>query len=133
MFKIETASILDKKSIKVGTRYKIIGEVRYGVREDEFKKLLDAMEVVKEKYLSEVILFDLTELKRWDSLGLRAVIPVVLKLNKSLLSKRRLLIGIIGDVESGLYIAMKGKHPEVTDADLPWYATYEEFLKRASP
>lgn len=130
MFELSTEYILNDEKINVGKVYKIFGEITYGIKTDELEYLKKAIKNIETEYLSDIIVFDLMGLRRWDSLGIRAVIPSVLKLNEILAQKGRSLIGIIGDANSDLYAAMKDKHPDVSSENLPWYSNYDEFSKQ---
>ena len=129
MFTLGIEHILNDEKINIGKIYKISGEVRYGIDSNELKPLIQIMEKIKKEYLSDVIVFDLTELKRWDSLGVRVIIPIILELNKKLERKGRNQIAIIGNISSDLYIAAKDKYPDICSVKLPWYSSYDEFAK----
>ena len=129
MLQLNFKHILNDEKISIGKRYEISGEIRYGIKSDDLKPLFQIMENIDKEYLSEVIVFDLTQLTRWDSLGIRTIIPNILKLNEKLEKKGRSLIGIIGDENSDLYAAAKDKHPDISQENLPWYPSYDEFLR----
>ena len=129
MFQVSHSLLFDDKKISIGKKFKIVGEIRYGVEGGKFDDLLKVMEKIKVEYLSSVIIFDFSELKRWDSLGIRAVIPVILDLNEKLKLKGRTLIGVIGDKEADTYAAVKDKYPDMSDEIIPWHKNYDEAAK----
>ena len=129
MLTLDSEHILSDEKINIGKVYKISGEIRYGIDSGNLEPLIQLMEKIKKEYLSDVIVFNLTELKRWDSLGVRVIIPIILKLNEKLEKKGRNPIGIIGNIDSDLYIAAKDKYPDISPANLPWYSSYDDFAK----
>ena len=128
MLTIEQIDIFNKEKINIGKKYKIIGEIRYGIDENKMEELSSLLLDVEQNYLADVIVFDLIELQRWDSLGIRAFIPTLLELNKILAQKGRVLISIIGDINSDIYAAAKDKHPDISETSLPWYSCFDSFM-----
>ena len=129
MFQVSESLLFDDKKINIGKKFKIIGEIRYGVAGEKFDDLLKVMEKIKVEYLSNVIIFDFSELKRWDSLGIRAIVPIILDLNQKLKRKGRMLISVVGDKEADTYAAVKDKYPDISDEIIPWHKSYDEAIK----
>ena len=128
MLTINPIEIHDESNVRIGTRYKIAGELHYGIEEENIKEITSLLEKVEKDYLADVIAFDFIKLNHWDSLGIRAVVPSLLKLNEILTKKERVLIGIIGDIDSDIYAALKDKYPDISDDKLPWYPDVEKFM-----
>lgn len=127
MFTLEPKDIRNESGINIGKRYEFIGEIKYGIDDKEIEKLSSRMTNIRQEALSDLIIFDFTKLKRWDSLGIRAVVPAVLEINKMLSQKGRTLLSVIGNIKADIYAAAKDKHPEISQDNFPWYDSFEDF------
>ena len=128
MFKVTIDNIFNDEDISVGKIYKITGEIRYGIKDEKIKELMSLVEQIENQSRSDVIVLDFTELQRWDSLGIRVVVPKILEINEHLIKKGRLPITVIGDSNSDLYSAMRDKYPDIPNSRFPWYDTFEDFV-----
>lgn len=130
MLKIDKKDIYNNDKISIGNRYIFTGEIKYGIEPKEVETVKSYINEIKDQFLTEVIVLDFSNLKRWDSLGIREVVPPIIELNEQLSKKGRTLIGIIGDRKSDIYAAAKDKHPDISEDVLPWFQSYEDFVKQ---
>lgn len=129
MFTYEKTKLIDQSKIHIGYVYKFIGEIIYGIDENNIRDLEHIMKDLDEDCKNQIIIFDLTRLEQWDSLGVSNVVGKSLKINTNLKKKGRTLISCIGNKDYDIYRAVIDKYTlKRINHDLPWFASVEDFL-----
>lgn len=75
------------------------------------------------------VIFNVSDLSYWDTLGINAIIPLVEKIN----TKHQKRAGIVGDKESNAYRAAYARHKQAfSSGRILWEETVEALMARIS-
>lgn len=133
MFEFEYVSLKDNDEIEVGLEVRLTGEIRRGISNSKTGELESVVKNIEEKTKEMLVIIDVRELQRWDSLGVFAILnQVVNDINPSLISSQKTPVSVIGLKDTDVFWAAKDKYPDCGEAILPWYSSVEEFLKVAT-
>lgn len=109
------------------TKVSLKGELRRGLGQSaallSFQAELPSLE---KRAVSGLIIFDLTELTYWDTMGITLLIPVVNRINTRI--KKR--AGLIGPTDTVVYEAAKDKFGAVGTDDIPWEKTEDDLIRK---
>jgi hypothetical protein len=117
--------------IEVGYILKLKDKIGLESDSKDFEQLIKAVAQLKNDYKSSVILVDTNELIRWDTYGLRAVIPTLLDINSDLASKGRPPVCIIGDTTRDIHNAVVERWADKAK-QIPWVESEDAFRKKYS-
>jgi hypothetical protein len=130
MFKITYHDLIDVKGVNIGLEVRLEGELRYGISETQIEELEQVKRKILGRIMSDVIVINVLNLKRWDSLGINSLLaPFATKINEDLISKGRIPVSIVGDRKSDVFNAAKDKFIENGTDILPWFDSLETFVK----
>ena len=129
----ERVKLENSRGIRIGYVYKFTGKVGYVTETKDFELFQADFEKIKEESKAgEVVVLDVTNLIRWDTLSLKVIFPTIVPINKELEVKRKPLIGVIGNKSGDVFDASWERHKESGTDTVPWFATLQEYLTKYS-
>jgi hypothetical protein len=126
-------SISEKFSFSVDsqpskTLVKVEGSLRRGhVEASDFQRYSSALIEAEKSSTRGILVFDLTALKYWDTLGINSIVPVVERTN----AKYRNRSGIIGPKAGLVYQAAFDRHRTAFESNLvPWEESEDALIRK---
>lgn len=130
MYNFKKSELKNSSDIQIGYIYKLSGEIIHGINEEKIKELEGIIEEFTEDSENQIIIFDLTDLKKWDSLGVTSLVGKTLEINENLKKDRGVLISFVGNKDMDIYRAVTDKYTAIVVQDsLPWFNSVKDFLK----
>lgn len=104
---------------------KISGELKRGWDIEENTTLMETLSTAVQKSKSKLIIFDLSALTFWDTMGITKILDAIIYINKM----RSLRAGIISPTDEMLFIVAKQKYSEVGTKLIPWEDSKEKVIE----
>jgi hypothetical protein len=120
--------ILKKNNVEIGYILSLAGKVGLETPSDSLAELNTLVGGLKRDFTGAVIVLDTSNLVRWDTYGMKIIIPPILEVNKSLRSLGRPPISIIGDADRDIFSAVRERWARQAE-DIPWFLTVEKFFE----
>ena len=130
-FSIENHPLANSDGVVIGVEVIFHGELVHGTPALTYKELQNKISELERLAASDVIAINLTDLYRWDSLGVTNVLEPIARINRWLKSRGRFPIGIIADKDSDNFKAARDKFPNEFNSEiLPWFGSLKEFTNQ---